>query len=569
VSSERADQVAVCAPESELTYRELWARSGRLARALVRRGIGRGAVVGVCFERDPALVVALLGVWRAGAAYLPLDPEFPGERLSYMVRDAGAALVVHDGRARLPDAEVPLATLDEVAATGDDEVDLPEIGHDDRAYLIYTSGSTGRPKGVQMTHGNLANFIQSMAGVPGFEADDVMLAVTTLSFDIAALELWLPLHQGGRVELALEDEAVDGEWLAERLAESRATVMQATPSTWRMLLDAEWNGRLEKALCGGETFPRDLVAPLLAHCDALWNLYGPTETTVWSTAHRIVREPDGSVPIGRPIDNTTTWVVDPDGRPTVPGVPGELWIGGAGVALGYHERPELTAERFVADPFGDDGRVYRTGDLVRWRRDGELEHLGRMDDQVKIHGHRIEPGEVETALANHPGVRQAAVKVSGEAAEARLVGYVVPATEAPVLGSELRRELAERLPHYMIPGLIVEVDELPLTPNGKVDRRALPDPLKVAAKPRFEAPRTDIERRLAEVWGALLERDRIGRHENFFELGGHSLLAIRAVSILASEHDLEVDPRSLFFMTLEQVATSAAQRPPAMATPTR
>jgi acyl-CoA synthetase (AMP-forming)/AMP-acid ligase II len=395
-----------------------------------------------------------------------------------------------------------------------------------------------------------------MSKEPGLDEDAVLCAVTTLSFDIAGLELWLPLWLGARVVLADDEQSRDGEWLSELLKVSGTTVMQATPATWRMLLDAGWEGGLKKVLCGGEAFPQDLVGPLLERADEVWNLYGPTETTVWSTAHRVEAESDGSVPIGRPIDNTCVYVVDEHGALLPPGAPGELWIGGLGVTPGYHDRSDLTAERFLPSPFVDGDRVYRTGDLVRWRSDGLLEHLGRMDQQVKVHGFRIELGEIEAALAAHEAVRQAVATVHGNGVDARLVGYVVVEDGADVLGSELRVFLRKRLPDYMVPGLIAEIDELPLTPNGKVDRKALPNPLESVAQREFVAPQTQLEKQMADIWCRLLEVERVGVHDNFFELGGHSLLAIRAVALMSTESGCRVDPRSVFFQSLGQLASS-------------
>jgi amino acid adenylation domain-containing protein len=539
----------------QLSYGALWELSGRVASHLVSQGVEQGSIVGVSVSRSPDMLAALLGIWRAGAAYLPLDPEFPEDRLAFMVADSKASYIVTDGQETVPETQAHLIDIGSIPSSADDS-ELPQIEGDDLAYVIYTSGSTGQPKGVEVTHLNLANFIQSMSKEPGLDEDAVLCAVTTLSFDIAGLELWLPLWVGARVVLADEEQSRDGEWLSELLTESGATVMQATPATWRMLLDAGWEGGLKQALCGGEAFPQDLVAPLLERADEVWNLYGPTETTVWSTAYRVEHEPEGSVPIGRPIDNTRVYVVDEHGALQPPGAPGELWIGGLGVTPGYHDRSELTAERFLPSPFVDGDRVYRTGDLVRWRSDGLLEHLGRMDQQVKVHGFRIELGEIETALAAHDAVHQAVATVHGNGTDARLVGHVVLEDGADVLGSELRTFLSTRLPVYMVPGLIMELDELPLTPNGKVDRKALPNPLESVAQREFVAPRTELEKQIADIWCRLLEVERVGVHDNFFELGGHSLLAIRAVALMSAESGCQVEPRSVFFQSLSQLASS-------------
>jgi amino acid adenylation domain-containing protein len=548
------ERVALCGSRGErITYGELWLRSAAVARALAGRGIGAEAVVGVCFERGVEMVVALLGVWRAGAAYLPLDPDFPADRLEFMVEDSGCALVLTDGTAGgLSPGLVPEVALADAEAEGSTGVvDLPPApaaAH--LAYVMYTSGSTGRPKGVEIEHGSLLNFIAAFAACPGMDDTDSILAVTTLSFDISGLEIWLPLWVGALVHVADADEVVDGPALATRLEQSGVTVMQGTPALWRMLLDAGWTGGLRKLLCGGEAFPGDLVAPLLARADEVWNVYGPTETTIWSSIHRVGDE--GPVPIGKPIDNTQLYVMDRRGRPVPAGVAGELWIAGTGVARGYRARPALTAERFVASP-ARAGRAYRTGDLVRWRDDGSLEHLGRLDHQVKVNGFRIELGEIEAVLAEHPSVAQCVVAVRGAASDARLVAYVVWRDD-PLLGSEVRRHLRGRLPDYMVPGLVVDIPAVPLTPNGKVDRRALPDPLQSVRPRDYVTPRTPVESGIAGVWAELLAVDRIGIHDNFFEVGGHSLLAIRAAALVEERLGVRLDARTMFFQTLEQVA---------------
>src|SRR6185295_900888 len=371
------------------------------------------------------------------------------------------------------------------------------VGADNAAYVIYTSGSTGRPKGVQISHGALTNFLASMAEMPGIGAEDRLLAVTSLSFDIAGLELYLPLMVGGRVVLASREEAADGRRLQEMISESGITVLQATPATWRLLLESGWQGGEGlKALCGGEALSPVLAASLLERVGSLWNVYGPTETTVWSTVEEIRSE--GPVSIGRPIANTEAYVLDGSGQPSPVGVPGELLLGGAGLARGYLARPELTAERFVPDPFGAPGsRLYRTGDLARYRTDGTLECLGRIDHQVKVRGFRIELGEIETALGNHPEVAAAVVVAPEETTgERRLVAYVVPREGAggEPLTRDLRAAVRRSLPEHMVPTVWVQLAALPLTPNGKVDRRALPAPEAAAPEAgAFTPPRTPAE----------------------------------------------------------------------------
>ncbi|HEX2187720.1 MAG TPA: amino acid adenylation domain-containing protein, partial [Longimicrobiaceae bacterium] len=544
------DALAVVFEDASLTYRELDRRADRLARHLLRLGVGPEVRVGLCLERGLELVVSTLGVLKSGGAYVPIDPTHPAERIAYVLEDSGVAvLLTQEGlRDALPVREgVAVVAVDreweEPAA--EPAVPPPSAGGVDHlAYVIYTSGSTGRPKGVQVEHRSLAAFLDAMRREPGISADDVLLAVTTLAFDIAGLELFLPLVAGARVVLAARETAIDPRLLAQALDEAGATVMQATPATWRMLLDAGWEGRPGlRALCGGEALGPALAERLLPRVGALWNLYGPTETTVWSTARRVERAA-GAPPIGRPIAGTRVYVLDARGAPVPPGVPGELRIGGAGVARGYQGRPELTAERFLPDAYAPEpgARTYRTGDRVRWLASGELEYLGRIDQQVKVRGFRIEPGEVEARLLEHPGVRQTVVVAREDASgEWRLVAYVVGEAEADGMREHLRRSL----PEYMVPGAFVALDRLPLTPNGKLDRGALPAP-EYAAEERYVAPRTPVEEVLAGVWADVLRLERVGAHDSFFELGGHSLLAMRVVSRVQEVFGVELPLRALF-----------------------
>ncbi len=440
--------------------------------------------------------------------------------------------------------------LDAAWALIDEESDAPlegRAGAEDVAYVIYTSGSTGKPKGVEIPHRALVNFLWSMKARPGLFAEDRLLAVTSLSFDIAGLEIFLPLISGAEVEVASRELAADGVALGERIARSRITVIQATPSTFRMLFDAGWEGGAIRVLVGGEAVPRDLAAELCERCASVWNMYGPTETTIWSTIHRI--EPgEGTVPIGRPIANTRVYVLDRRGSPVPIGVPGELWIGGDGVARGYLGRPELTSARFVVDPFElkANARLYRTGDLARFRADGALEYLGRLDQQIKLRGYRIELGEIEAALAEHPAVREAVVLLREDVpGQKRLVGYVV-AGEAAVESAALRGFLGARLPEYMVPSIFVSVERLPLLPNGKVDRQALPAPVSGEEEPGDAAlPETMIEARLAAIWQAVLRRASVGTKDSFFEIGGDSILAIQVVT-RARQAGIGLTPRQIF-----------------------
>nr|AHZ46176.1 NRPS [uncultured bacterium 14-4D] len=530
------DKVAVSFGEASLSYAELEERSNRLARYLTTMGVGEESRVGVYLERSLEMVVALVGVLKAGGAYVPLDPSFPRQRLQFMMRDADVAVVLsqteltasmpeHDATVLEMDGEWPTIARESAAA-----VTSPARA-DTLAYVIYTSGSTGAPKGVQIEHRALVNFLCSMQREPGLVLEDRLLAVTTLSFDIAGLELYLPLITGGTVIVASREETSDGRRLAELIHSSRATVMQATPATWRMLLDSGWKGeRRLKVLCGGERLARELADELVERCETLWNVYGPTETTIWSTVQHM-EAGAGPVLVGRPIANTTVYLLDAHAHPVPTGVAGELWIGGEGLARGYLDRDELTAERFVPDPFADsDGaRMYRTGDLARYRPNGELEVLGRLDHQVKARGFRIELGEIESVLATHPEIRQVVVVAREDApGDPRLVAYFAAESNSPSV-SELRAHLQQKLPDYMVPSAFVALDALPLTPNGKVDTNALPAPDETRPEldHHYVAPRNSLELQLAAIWQDVLGVERVGVHDNFFELGGHSLMAVR------------------------------------------
>ncbi|MGH7678900.1 MAG: non-ribosomal peptide synthetase, partial [Gemmatimonadaceae bacterium] len=502
-----------------------------------------------------------------GAAYVPLDPEFPAARLAYMLEDAGVRVIVSQRSisARLPVGDRKVIWLDDLERDAlFDEAPKSAATFDDRAYVIYTSGSTGLPKGVEVRQSNVVNFLNAMRERPGIDPGDVLVAVTTPSFDIAVLELFLPLVTGATVVIAPSDTVMDGAKLGALLRESGATMMQATPATWRALLDAGWRGQSGlKALCGGEALAPELARKLLPLVGELWNMYGPTETTVWSTCARIT-DAGGIVPIGSPIANTVFRVVDRRGQQVPVGVPGELLLGGAGVASGYLGRSELTEQRFVSDPTGQASgmRFYRTGDLARLRPDGQLEHLGRLDDQVKVQGFRIELGEVESVLAALPAITEAVVSVySDEEGDARLVAWVVYRPGEQLTGSEVRRYLRHQLPAYMVPGLIVQLDAVPRTNNGKVNRRALPNPLGGRdSRNEYQAPATAMERLVAQAWSALLPVSRVGRTDNFFELGGHSLLSMRAVAAIEQQTGVHLDARLMFFQTVEQIAANLERR---------
>ena len=509
------DAVAVvCGPVS-VGYRALVAAAAGLARTLAGRGVGPGSVVAVRGSRRAQTVVALLGVAMTGAAYVPVDPDYPQARVAHVLADCGAALTLDD--ADLDGVLDPVADLD--GALSGVRGPRPQ----DTAYVLYTSGSTGLPKGVVVPHRALANFLLAMGALTGSAADHRWLALTSLSFDISALELYLPLVTGGRVVIADRPTSLDGAALAQLVRAEGVTHVQATPSGWRVLL----TGDLPRvtALAGGEPLPPRLACELRSRVHRLVNVYGPTETTVWSTAWEVPEQPD-RVAIGRPIANTTVHVVDADGARAPIGVPGELLIGGAGVADGYLGRPELTAERFVDF---DGERVYRTGDLVRWLPDGTLEFFGRTDNQVKLRGHRIELGEIAEALESHPGVRQAVVGVNDQ----NLVAFYLPEAAGAPGADSLSDHLSRQLPSYMVPLSYVPLPGLPLTPNGKVDRKALPYP-RADARPAGRAVRTGAERLVAEVFAEVLGVPGVGALDDFFALGGHSLRAAMAAARLSA-----------------------------------
>ncbi len=532
------------------SYRELDRRSRQLSSCLVASGAGPGTVVALCVDRSHDMVAGLLAILRTGAAYLPLDPAMPPTRLALIAEDARPTVLLTTSalQARLPDIDARIVLAEEadpvreVALAADAATDPASL-----AYVLYTSGSTGRPKGVEVPHRAVINLLAAMRREPGFDVADSLLAVTTVSFDIAVLELFLPLLSGGRLVLATRDIALDPRRLAALLRQSRCTVMQATPATWRGLLEIGWGGDPDlRILCGGEAMPRDLADRLLPRCAALWNLYGPTETTIWSTIHRVSPGPD-PVPVGRAIDNTRTYLVDQRGALVPDGVVGELLIGGIGVACGYRGNPALTAERFFESPFEARERVYRTGDLVRRRRDGAIEWLARADSQIKIRGFRIEAQEIEGVLERHPDVLSAAVKAWPDASgQLALAAYLVTRTGALPELKPLRAFLRCELPDYMVPARYLPLAALPLTPSRKLDRNALPKPDQPAAGSGDSVPVGARECQLAALWEELLDLRDVRRHDSFFDLGGDSLQAVTLLVRIEAQFDRRLTLAALF-----------------------
>ena len=544
-------QVAAVFEGQQLTYGDLNQRANQLAHRLRTLGVGPDILVGVCLERSLEMLVAILGVVKAGGAYLPVDPAFPRDRQAFMLDDAKVPVLLTS--AKLAAGLPPHAAIQICLDTEWDSIqscakDNPELlaGPGNLAYVLYTSGSTGRPKGVMITHRNLVNFLESMRREPGLTGNDILVAVTTLSFDIAGLELWLPLCVGARVVIAARNVAMDGVQLAALLHASGATMMQATPATWRLLLETGWAGERDLvALCGGEVLPEALAAALLPRCRSLWNMYGPTETTIWSTLDRVTAE--HTLSLGHPIANTRVLLLDRRQQLVPIGVTGELCIGGDGLARGYLHQPELTAERFLPDPFHPQpgARLYRTGDLARRRPDGSIEYVGRVDDQVKIRGFRIELGEIEAVLAKHPHVQQAVVIVREEdTSDKRLVGYVVPAPGTSFSPTDLRLWIKQSLPEYMVPLAWVEMEALPLSPAGKVNRRALPAPHARATTTADE--KTPVEIRLASIWQEVLKVPLVRLDDDFFDLGGHSLLAVQMMTLAREAFGFDVPLHLLF-----------------------
>ncbi|MGH7690570.1 MAG: non-ribosomal peptide synthetase, partial [Gemmatimonadaceae bacterium] len=518
-----------------MCYRDLNARANQLARELVGLGAGPDRLIGICLERSATMLVALLAVSKAGAAYLPIDPFLPVARVTYMVRDSEpVALITQESlRESMAFFDGPVLSIDRPAERGTREAnDAANLDVDVRpehlAYIIYTSGSTGTPKGVQVSRGALLNLLWSMREWLGLCGTDCLLAVSTISFDIAGVDIWLPWLVGAQTVLADRQQAADGEQLKVLLAQHAVTFLQATPMTWRLLLAAGWTGNDQmQIVCTGEALPEDLARALAPRVHRLWNLYGPTETTIWSTGFQ-VQSGNEPVLIGRPVGNTQCYLLDDHHQPVPLGANGELYISGDGLARGYRNRPGLTAEKFVPNPFRPGRKMYRTGDVARYRADGSIECLGRTDDQVKIRGFRIELGEIESVLRRYPGVKQAVVVAREDTpGDKQLVAYLV-GTETPSPAATIRSHMKASLPEYMIPAAFVSLDALPLTASGKVDKKTLPPPDRAAMATGKTAvlARTYVEKQLSEIWEEVFSASPVSVEDDFFELGGHSLLAL-------------------------------------------
>ena len=537
-AADHATRIAIATPGVSFSYRELDTLSSQLAAALQQRGIGPGSLVATALPRDAWLSVGLMAIMKSGAAYLPLDPSAPEQRNTLILDEAKADLLLvgNAAQAALSTATLPTTTLSQLRDAAPENIpQLPALDPQSPAYVIFTSGSTGRPKGVVVTHRNLLNFLLSMQDHFRLSPDNALLGLTTIAFDIAALELYLPLMCGARVELVDRETAKDPDALARHIVERGVSHVQATPSHWQALL-ADHAAALKgiRALVGGEALPSALAHKMRQLGHPVTNLYGPTETTIWSTMMELDGNDLDSPPIGRPIWNTQVYVLDAALQPVPVGAVGELYIAGEGVANGYLHRQELTAERFLANPFGA-GRLYKTGDQARWRHDGVLEYLGRNDFQIKIRGFRVESDEIESAMITLPAIQQTAIALHQDpAGNKRLIGYIVPTADADAEAlspRSLRGTLSRLLPDYMVPALFVQLDALPLNVNGKLDRKALPEPAW-QAQHEYVAPRTEAEIQLAAIWSELFGIEKISVHDNFFDLGGDSLMAARLIAKL-------------------------------------
>ena len=603
------DSVAVVFEDQQITYLELNARANQLAHYLQEKGLRAEVLVGICVERSIEMIVGLLGVLKAGGAYIPLDPAYPFERLSFMLEDSSLPWLLTQSKlvGKLPPHSARVVCLDsdwQEIALHSNENPSSTVSPNNLAYVIYTSGSTGKPKGVQICHQSVVNFLTFMRLTPGLTQQDIFLAVTTISFDIAALELYLPLIVGAKIVLATYKTAADGSQLLEKLIKSGATVMQATPATWRLLLATGWQGnRNLKILCGGEALPAELADRLLQRCVELWNMYGPTETTIWSTVYNVganrqgTRTKDSPELLGRPIANTKIYILDNQNQPVPIGVPGELLIGGVGLSRGYLNRPDLTQEKFIPNPFSDKpgdreaysehSRLYKTGDLARYLPGGNIEFIGRIDNQVRIRGFRIELGEIEAVLSQHPAVLETVVVARQDVADRKyLVAYIVPSDDRAISRRNLRDFLKETLPDYMIPGVFVTLDALPLTPNGKVDRQAVN---KYSETTQLKEPETNISNlkmdvdtqnqpnytglkttQLDSIRSTLrslvakllqIEADEIDSYATFLDMGTDSLLLLEAMRKIQLTFGVQVEAQQFFeeLATIEALATYIEQ----------
>lgn len=557
--------IAVVDSTQQLSYQQLDMYSNQVAHYLQKQGVKTGDFVALAMHRSVDMLVGLLGILKACACYIPIDPSYPLQRVHYMLENSATKFLLTQASLStqlpvLPTVKVCIFSY-KTLANYPSTVPVQSPKASQLSYVIYTSGSTGKPKGVQISHRALQNFLLSMRDTLKIRTEDTLLAITTISFDIAALELYLPLIIGGKIVIAATEDTIDGGRLLSLIDQHQVKFMQATPATWHLLIAAGWQkNSLQTLLCGGEPLPQDLITQISLRNVTLWNMYGPTETTIWSTCHKISAI-DKFISIGKPIANTATYVLDQHFKPVPVGVTGELYIGGTGISQGYLNRPELTAERFIKNPLDTAGgeltHLYRTGDWARYHANGELECLGRADSQVKLRGFRIELGEIEHVLTQYPEIKQAVVMIHGEQKEQTLIAYYTHCTEAEPLNiAALQQFLQDYLPRYMLPSRFILLDKLPLTPNGKIDRRALPKPdTEQATHHDIILPRNPLELKLCRIWQEVLARSHIGVTDNFFDLGGHSLIAIRLINQISKHFQQHLPLTALFkHPTIAQLA---------------
>ena len=558
------DKAAVLFNDSSLSYKEIDARSNQLAHYLLKLGVQKESLVGVYIERSMEMLVGLLGIHKAGGAYIPLDPDFPKNRIKYMIDHSKLMIILSHSKLvdSIPDSNARIISLDkEWQEISKESIDAPiiSINDDNLAYVMYTSGSTGNPKGVQITHKSVINFLISMSKEPGMSAEDILFAVTTISFDISVLELFLPLTVGAATVIIPKEISMDGKLLVNAMLKYEPTIMQATPTTWRILFASAWNGSKKlKVLCGGEAMPRDLGEKLFNSVSSVWNMYGPTETAIWSTVFKI-QNPNDPIYIGKPIDSTQIYILDGSMQRVPTGVIGEIYIGGAGVARGYLNDPHLTEERFIKDTFSNsNGFIYKTGDIGRFAYNGNIEFYNRIDSQVKVRGFRIELSEIEFNLSHHEQISNSAVAIKKDHyGNNRIIGYIVPRDKKELNIASIRQFLLEYIPNYMVPDIFVILETLPLTPNGKIDRKSLPEPSqsRLMDEGNYVSPRNKPELKISTIWKDVLNLDKVGIYDNFFDLGGNSLLAVEIVNRINIEFDSDISIILLFkYPTVDSMA---------------
>lgn len=565
MASEFWHKTAVVTTSDSATYGQIFERSNQLAKWLIEHKTEQGDIIGLMIDRSVEMVIAMIAVLKAGMAYLPVDPDYPSDRIDYILTNASAKMLLLSNKYSNSDLSAYNPQVIEEAMT--ESLLLPADGPDidisgtDLAYILYTSGSTGQPKGVQVTHANLVNLLLSIKDEPGITADDRLLAVSTISFDIAELEVYLPLIAGATVYIAPAGTGRDGKKLLKLVRDEQITIMQATPFSWKIMLESNWSEQLNlKVFCGGEPLAKDLAMRIVPKCKELWNMYGPTETTIYSTIKRITLE-DEVVTIGNPIANTQIYIVNDELELLADGEAGEIVIGGEGVSPGYLNRPELTAEKFIDNQFENTGdKIYRTGDLGKILPNGELQHLGRIDRQVKIRGFRIETQEIEYQLRGTENIADAVVDVRNDASGSpALAAYIIPEKYPDDIRIQIqkwRAALRDKLPEYMVPQFFMMIEELPLTPNGKTDYKALPQPdhTAIALMP-YTPPRTDVEKKLVDIWERYLGINKVGVFDDFFDLGGHSLIAVQIMNDIQAELHKTLPLASLFqHSTIEKLA---------------